>query len=163
MELETARLRLRLWRDDDLAHLARMMDDERFRRYLGPRSDPQEQLDRIRAHWDEHGFGQFAVEERDAGRFAGRSGISYHRLWPDDPEVGWGIDPELWGRGYATEAGAASVAHALGALGFPRVVSIIHPENTASIRVAEKIGERPLATVPWDDRGIDLVVYEVSR
>ena len=47
----------------------------------------------MRAHWEAHGFGPFAVEERETGRFAGRTGLSYHPLWPDDPEVGWGIDP----------------------------------------------------------------------
>lgn len=128
-ELETERLRLRQWRDDALA--------------------------RIRAHWAEHGFGQFALE-------VGRSGVSYHRLWPDDPEVGWGIDPELWGRGYASEAGGASIAHALSTLGFARVVPIIHPDNAPSIRVAEKLGERPYAKVYWDRGDVDLIVYAID-
>jgi RimJ/RimL family protein N-acetyltransferase len=140
-----------------------MAADARFMRFLGAPPDPAQQLARIRAHWDEHGFGQLAVEERASGRVVGRSGSSYHRLWPQDVEVGWGIDPAAWGRGYATEAGAAAIGHAFDVVGVDRVVSIVHPENAASIRVAEKLGERPLATLPWDDTGIELVVYGIER
>jgi RimJ/RimL family protein N-acetyltransferase len=128
-------------------------------RYLGGTTQAQEQLDRYRRGWDEEGFGIWAVEERESARFAGRCGLQRHRLWPDDVECGWGIDAELWGRGYATEAGSAAIEHALGPLRLARVVSIIHPENVASIRVAEKLGERPYATVHWDEGAVDLLVY----
>jgi RimJ/RimL family protein N-acetyltransferase len=56
-------------------------------------------------------------------------------------EIGWTIVRELWGQGYATEAALACRDHALGELGRDRVISLIAPENAASIRVAEKIGE----------------------
>jgi RimJ/RimL family protein N-acetyltransferase len=140
-----------------------MAADARFMRFLGEPPDPAAQLAHIRAHWELHGFGQFAVVERESGRVVGRSGASYHRLWPQDAEVGWGIEPDAWGRGYGTEAGAAAIAYAFDRLDVPRIVSIIHPENTASIRVAEKLGERPVATLPWDETGIELVVYGIER
>ena len=163
IELETKRLRLRQWHDDDARHLDRLSNDPRYLRYLGPRLSGEEELDKYRARWRELGFGQWALEERATGRFVGRAGLHRHRLWPQDVEVGWGLDPEFWGCGYATEGGAAAMRYAFEVLGVPRVVSLIHPENAASIRVAERLGERPCATVPWDDSGIDLLVYATER
>ncbi|MDQ3823669.1 MAG: GNAT family N-acetyltransferase [Actinomycetota bacterium] len=168
-ELVTERLRLRPWRDDDLVHLERLNSDPRFTRFLNPGGAvyapgwTADKLARMRADWDSRGWGAWAVEERGTARFVGRVGFQYHRMWPDDPELGWGVDPELWGRGYATEAAAGALRHAFEALAFPRVVSILHPENTPSIRVAEKLGERPYATVRWEAGGIDLLVYAIER
>lgn len=162
-ELLTPRLRLRHWRDDDLADLRRLDADDRFMRYLGPRGASEERLARMRADWAERGFGRWAVEERGSGRFVGHAGLGVHSLWPADPELGYGVDPELWGRGYATEAAGAALADGLGRLGFGRVVSIIHPENARSIRVAERLGERPLTTVWWPEGELDLLVYSVGR
>jgi RimJ/RimL family protein N-acetyltransferase len=74
-------------------------------------------------------------------------------MWPADPEVGWGIDPAWWGRGIATEAGAASVAWAFGELGYARVVSITTEANVASRRVMARLGFRLHEHVPseWGD------------
>jgi len=108
-------------------------------------------------------YGIWAVEDRESGRFVGRCGLQVHRLWPDDVELGWGIDPELWGRGYASEAATAALEHAFETVALPRVVSIVHPENIASIRVAEKLGERPYGTVYWANGDVDLTVFAVER
>ena len=162
--IETARLRLRLWRDDDIEHIDRIRSDERFMRYLGPRvDDALTELARVRTHWEEKRYGIWAVEDRESGRFVGRCGLQVHRLWPDDVELGWGIDPELWGRGYASEAATAALEHAFETVALPRVVSIVHPENIASIRVAEKLGERPYGTVYWANGDVDLTVFAVER
>ena len=125
------------------------------------RAETESQLDRFRRHWDVHGFGIWAAEERDTRRFVGRIGLQYHQLWPHDPEVGWGLDPALWGRGYATEGGAAALAHGLETLRFPRVVSIVLPANARSIRVVERLGLRPWRRIPssWGE----LEVYAVDR
>jgi len=96
-------------------------------------------------HWEERGFGLLAVEDRETGALIGRSGVQYHTLWPADPEVGWAFDPDWWGRGLATEAGAACVGWAFRELGLDRVVSIAHPANVASRRVMEKLGFRLVA------------------
>jgi RimJ/RimL family protein N-acetyltransferase len=111
--------------------------------------------------WEEHGFGRWAVEERESGRLLGHAGLGVHHLWPGDPELGWGIDPERWGLGYATEAAAAALEHAW-SLGIARVVSLIHPDNAASLRVAEKLGEHLHATVPWPAGGHEVLVYAVE-
>ena len=167
--LQTERLRLRAWREDDLGDLERLNADARFTRFLNPGGAvyppgwTSDKLARMRAEWDDKGWGSWAVEERRTGRFVGRVGVQFHRLWPEDPELGWGVDPALWGRGYATEAARAALRHAFEELAFGRVVSILHPENTASVRVAEKLGERPYASVRWDDGAMDLLVYAIER
>lgn len=165
----TARLRLRLWRDDDLAELERVNADRRFTRFLNPGGEAYppgwtaDKLERMRADWEQNGWGTWAVEALDTGRLVGRVGFQLHRLWPDDVELGWGVDPELWGRGYATEAALAALRYGFEHAAFPRVVSILHPENVPSIRVAEKIGERPYANVHWPPGGLDLLVYAIGR
>ena len=165
----TERLRLRLWRDADLADLERMNADPRYTRFLNPGGAvyppgwTADKLARMRADWEANGWGAWAVEERATGRFVGRVGLQYHSFWPEDAELGWGVDPELWGRGYASEAAAAALRHAFEVLTMPRVVSILHPENAPSIRVAEKLGERPYATIPWDAGGVELFVYAIER
>ena len=168
-ELRTSRLRLRLWRDDDLDEIARMNADPLVTRWLTPTGGPisyadtAAQLARFRAHWEEHGFGIWAVEELASGTLVGRIGLQYHRFWPHDPELGWKLDPEVWGRGYATEGAAAGLRHAFETLRRDRVVSIIHPHNEPSIRVAERLGFAPHTSVDWPDGGVDLLVYAIGR
>jgi RimJ/RimL family protein N-acetyltransferase len=168
-ELDTARLRLRLWRDDDLVRLAELNADPRVTRWLTPtggpisRDETTAQLARFRRHWDEHGFGIWAVEERASGELLGRIGLQYHRLWSHDPELGWKLDPAVWGRGYATEGGLASLRHAFEMLGLARVVSIIHPENAPSIRVAERLGFAIEGALDWPEGRVALDRYALGR
>jgi RimJ/RimL family protein N-acetyltransferase len=149
--IETARLRLRRFREGDRETVSRWNADPVFTEHLGgvhSRERSDEVFDRWLRHWEEHGFGSLAVEWAETGELIGRSGPQFHRVWPHDPEVGWGVDPSWWGRGVATEAGAASVAWALGELGFTRVVSITTEENAPSRRVMAKLGFRLLELMP---------------
>ena len=166
MELETARLRLRRWRDDDLPTLARWNADPVVMRHMGRGPMTFEEsvaaLDRYRAHWDEHSIGLWAAELRDTGELVGRIGVAYHRAWPADPEVGWLIDPAHTGRGLATEGGAACVEYGFGVLGAPRLVSICTEENVESRRVMEKLGLRLHEQIPFDELGITLWVHALE-
>jgi RimJ/RimL family protein N-acetyltransferase len=92
-------------------------------------------------HWHLRGFGQFAVIERASGEFVGRVGPWHPEGWLDF-EIGWTLRTASWGRGYATEAAARSIEHAFTDLNRTHVISLIHPENARSIRVAERLGER---------------------
>ncbi len=141
--IETARLTLRRFREDDRETVARWNADPTFTRHLSgvqSREQSDATFDRWQRHWDEHGFGLLAVEWSESSDLIGRSGPAYHRVWPADPEVGWALDPEWWGRGIATEAGAAMIAWAFGDLGFDRVVSITTEPNFASRNVMAKLG-----------------------
>ena len=66
----------------------------------------------------------------------------YPEGWPGT-EVGWGILPRYWGRGYATEASAASMDWAFAELGWDEIIHTIDPRNEASIKVAQKLGAEP--------------------
>ncbi|HEY2777626.1 MAG TPA: GNAT family protein [Gaiellaceae bacterium] len=97
----------------------------------------------LAAHWRQHGFGDWKLLYE--GRFAGLAEIHY--AWPgvtgletDEVEVGWEIVEELRGRGLATEAMRAAIADAWQRTGVDHLVAYIQPENTASLRVADKLG-----------------------
>jgi RimJ/RimL family protein N-acetyltransferase len=162
-ELETARLRLRAWRDEDFEPLARLNADPVVMRHMGrgpmTRDETRAQLERFRNHWTEHGFGLWAVEDRASGVFLGRIGLSYHAVWPDDPEVGWFLDPEVWGRGLATEGGEAAVSYGFETLGVDRLVSICIEENHASRRIMKKLGFEYLTTRRYEQLGLELWIH----
>lgn len=143
--IETERLLLRAWRPSDDAPFAALNADPEVTRYLrGPmrRDESDELLARIRGHWQEHGFGLYAVEVKDSGAFAGFVGLAVPSFLPEvlpAVEVGWRLAREHWGQGYATEGARASLAHGFGALQLRQIISIIDPRNEASVRVAERL------------------------
>jgi RimJ/RimL family protein N-acetyltransferase len=92
-------------------------------------------------HWSLRGFGMFSVMERGTEHLVGRVGPWQPEGWPDF-EIGWTLRPEFWGRGYATEAASACITYAFAELHRPRIISLISPDNTRSIRVAERLGEQ---------------------
>jgi RimJ/RimL family protein N-acetyltransferase len=164
-EIETERLRLRAWRAGDVELQARLNADPEYMRHLGgpPMTYEQTaaQIARFRDHWARRGVGLWAAEDRETGSFLGRIGLAYHGAWPDDLEVGWALDPAVWGRGLATEGGAAAIRHGFDTLGAERIVSICTPENAASIRVMEKLGFRLHAETTYE--GLRLLVHLLER
>jgi RimJ/RimL family protein N-acetyltransferase len=166
-ELETERLFLRAWRDEDRNAYARIVADSQVMRYMLParpltRAEAAYDLHRLEEHWLEHGFGHWAVEDRATGRLVGRSGIKRHADWsldPDNTECGWLFERAAWGRGYATEGARAAIAFAREELGRPEVISIAHPDNAASRRVMEKAGLAYAGRHHWPQRGLDVVWY----
>ena len=113
---------------------------------------------RYAGHWSLLGFGYWAVEEKETGRFVGDVGLSdFRRELPAKlnfstaPEAGWVLSPAFHGRGYATEAVRAALAWGEAHLGAKRFVCLIHPENIASLRVAEKTGFKPYARTRYKD------------
>jgi RimJ/RimL family protein N-acetyltransferase len=164
-EIETERLRLRGWRDGDVADLAGIRSDPEVGRWLGF-PDPAKAAESIAlwgAHWQEHGFGLWAVEEKQSGRFAGRIGLMHHDDWTasaHDAEIGWTVAREFWGRGYATEGARAALDWAR-ARGAPRqIISITRPDNLRSRRVMEKLGLVHIGETHW--HGHDQVWYALD-
>jgi RimJ/RimL family protein N-acetyltransferase len=147
--IETERLLLRDWRPSDAAPFAALNADPEVARYLGgpmSRDASDELLTRIRSHWREHDFGLYAVEVKNSGEFIGFIGLAIPSFLPDvlpAVEVGWRLARGHWGRGYATEGARASLAYGFGELGLRQIIALIDPRNTASIRVAERLGMAP--------------------
>ena len=140
--LETDRLILRPPVEADFEPLAAMMSDEETMRYIGGAHVPPmswRSLMTLIGHWAVRGFGFFSVEEKDTGRWVGRVGPWYPHGWPQ-PEVGWAIVRDCWGRGYASEAAARTTDWAFDELGWDSVIHLIDGKNLGSIGVAKKLG-----------------------
>jgi RimJ/RimL family protein N-acetyltransferase len=145
-ELRTDRLYLRRWRASDRAPFARLNCDPRVVEFL-PAALTSDQsnavADRIEAHFERHGFAQWAVEIPGITPFAGFIGLSIPRFKaPFTPcvEVGWRLDADYWNRGYATEGARAALAFGFEWLQLEEIVSFTVPANVRSRRVMEKIG-----------------------
>lgn len=138
----TERLILRAWLPRDVEPYAKMAADPCMSRYTGsPASEAA--VWRMTAfqlgHWALNGFGMWIAEERSSGEFLGRVGLYWEPGWPG-VEVAWTIRRDRWDQGFATEGGAAALVYGFVTVNADRIVSIIHPDNSASSRVAEKLG-----------------------
>src|SRR5438270_8252591 len=148
--LETDRLTLRMLRESDLDAYAEMCADPEVMRYVGdgqPLARPMawRNLALMVGHWSLRGYGLWAAGEGASGALAGRVGFWNPEGWPGF-ERGWMLRRASWGRGYATVGARAALRYAFTRLGQPHVISLIHPDNAASIRVAHRLGERLLGS-----------------
>jgi ribosomal-protein-alanine N-acetyltransferase len=164
--IETPQLLLRDWWYEDIAPLAAIYADPEVERQLVPmsRDATEEQVAYLLAHWEVEGFGLWAVEHRETGRFIGRIGLIRHTDFtqePDPVEVGWTLERAVWGQGLATEGAMASLRFGFDTLGCDRIISITRPTNTASRRVMEKCGLTYQGATFW--REIDHVWYAIDR
>jgi len=143
--IATERLVLRDLEPGDLDALAAMFADEEVMRWIGGggvlgRDVAEGMIERQRRHYAERGWGQWATVERATGRMIGVCGLI---LWPsiggqEELEVAYLLAREAWGNGYATEA--ATAIRDVGVTIRPNPVSLIYPDNVASINVARKLG-----------------------
>ena len=141
--LATERLNLRAFRESDLNDYARICADPEVVRFVGApfsRSEAWLHIATILGHWQLRGYGMWAVESRSNGALIGRIGFYEPEGWPG-MELGWMLARDQWGRGLATEGARAALQFASSALGKSQVISLIHPVNVRSIRVAEKLGQ----------------------
>src|SRR4030095_15845333 len=111
-------------------------------------------------HWELLGYGHFAVEEKASGKFAGRIGFLNPAGWPAF-EIGWALSQRFLGKGEASERARRALAYAFKELDQPHVISLIHPENKASIRVAERLGEKVEGQT--EVLGIPVLIYGSAR
>jgi len=146
VELTTARLKLRAWRDEDLAPFAAMNADPRVREFFPSTLTGDESAASaasIVAHWNEHGFGLWAVEVPGAAPFVGFVGLSippFHAHFTPCVEVGWRLAVPYWNRGYATEGGRAALTFGFDVLKLQEIVSMTTEGNVRSRRVMERLG-----------------------
>jgi RimJ/RimL family protein N-acetyltransferase len=145
MEIETPRLRLRRWRPQDRAPFFAINTEPEVLRYLPPltRVACDVMLDRIEAHFAEHGWGYWALEEKDSGALIGACGlmhIPFEAFFTLAVEIGFRLSTSWQGKGFATDAARAVLVQAFGPLGLSRVVSFTSLLNTPSLRVMERLG-----------------------
>jgi RimJ/RimL family protein N-acetyltransferase len=159
----TDRLLLRRWRDADREPFAALNADPQVMEHmlgLMSRERSDDFVDRIEAHWDEHGWGLWAVEVPGTAPFVG-----YVGLWPADyvtpgmVEVGWRLAREHWGHGYATEAAREALRFGFEEVGLEEIVSFTVPQNVRSWRVMERIGLVRDPSGDFDHPRVDPVAY----
>jgi RimJ/RimL family protein N-acetyltransferase len=145
VQLETDRLIMRMWRNEDFDAYANICADPEVMRYLGgkplDRSEAWRHMAFLVGHWQLRGYGHWAVEEKATGALAGRLGFLNPEGWPAF-EIGWTLGRQFWGRGYAIEGARRALAYAFDKLDKSHVISLIHPQNKNSIKVAERLGEK---------------------
>ena len=147
--VETERLILRAHTLADLDSSLAMWADDNVARHIGTKTATREEcwarMLRYAGHWALMGFGYWLVEEKASRRFVGEVGFGdFKREMDADfggaPEQGWALAPWCHGKGYATEAGLATLAWAKAHFGAIDAVCMIAPENAPSLRVAERLG-----------------------
>ncbi len=163
--LNTERLTLRMFREDDFEAFAAICADAEVMRFLGegkPMTRPEawRHMAFLVGHWHLRGYGHWAVEEKATGRLVGRIGFLNPEGWPAF-EIGWTLARESWGRGYATEGARRALEYAFTELERNHVISLIAPENQASIKVAERLGERLESETEL--LGKRLLIYGIDR
>jgi RimJ/RimL family protein N-acetyltransferase len=144
VRIETERLLLRRLAMADLEELVALHRDPEVVRFVRTldRAQATERLRASEQEWEERGHGMLAVLDLASGRLLGRVGLRY---WPQfqETEAGWLLRREAWGHGYATEAARACLDWGLAKLPVPYITAMIHPENTRSARVAQRLGFKP--------------------
>ena len=158
--LETPRLRLRAHTLADFPTYCTLWADARVMQYIGGKPNtPEESWSRLlrnAGHWSLLSFGSWYIEEKSTGDFVGESGLFDYRrtIAPplgDTPEIGWILMPEKHGQGYATEAVQAILEWGTDRFISDEVACIVHPENTASLRVATRSGFIESHTIEYRD------------
>jgi RimJ/RimL family protein N-acetyltransferase len=154
-----------MWREeDDFEAYAQICADPEVMRYLGgkpfTRTEAWRHMAFLVGHWQLRGYSHWAVEEKASGRLVGRLGFFHPVGWPGF-EIGWTLGRDSWGKGYATEGARRALNYAFTEMNKEHVISLIHPDNRASIRVAERLGE----TLEGEAEilGIGVLVYGIDR
>lgn len=166
MQLETERLMLHSFREEDVDRMTQLFANRDFMRFsLGVFTERRQTiafLEKVMG-WDCAGIpSQFAVVPRGEDVIIGYCGFFYH---PEDAiediEIGYRLHPDYWNRGLITEAARAVRDHGFRDWNLARVISLIHPENNPSRRVAEKNGMKVETKITF--RGFPTLVYAITR
>ena len=165
VRLETERLLLRWFREDDFDDLCEISGDPKVMRFLGDGKPMQpievwRQMAAIIGHWYFRGYGVWAVEEKATGKVVGRIGLMNPKGWPGF-ELGWTLARASWGKGYATEGAQRVLEYAFTEMNRDHVISLIAPANVASIKVAERLGEKVEGET--EVFGHHVLIYGISR
>lgn len=143
---ESERLGFREWNMDDLNFFAQMNRKARVMKYFTTSLSKEESKDFLKAiilHFDNHGYGLYAVEIKENHQLIGFIGFqiaTFKAAFTPCVEIGWRLDDQYWKLGYATEGAKATLKYGFSHLNLQRVYSFSAKTNLASIRVMEKIG-----------------------
>jgi RimJ/RimL family protein N-acetyltransferase len=180
--LETPRLLLRSFEEDDVEGWARIMRDPEVMRYMGDGAryrvkraaagvlarftdlEARGAVSTLIGHWAKFGFGEWALEERETGALIGKVGLIYQANWEAEPtriEIGWTLAPAAWGQGYATEGARMAMMYAFEELGIERVISICRVDHHRSESVMRRLNMSLQGRTRW--KGGNSLWYAADR
>lgn len=163
--LHTPHLTLRPWEAADAPALFAILQEADIFQYFPPSPPPTlERAGRYIAHqikhWQERGYGHWAVVTQEDGQVVGWNGLEYLPEL-DEVEIAYLLSGRMRGRGYATEAAHAAVEFGIGTCNLSAIIGLVHPENVPSVRVLQKCGlVFSDALTLW---GLDMHRYRISR
>ena len=169
--LETERLTIRLFTDDDALDFYKIINDEAVLRYIPEKSMTFDEFmvtfKRILHRYNENTPRRItrfslAVRESQSHRLVGWVGLGRLEINPEEIEIYYGMSRDVWGRGYATEAARTLLRYGFDTLGLEKIVAIVKPDNAASIKVVEKIGlkyKRDITGLPEKNKFFEGVKY----
>jgi len=164
--VETERLLLRPWEEEDHVELQRLFNDPAVR---GERNFPPDRIVKIAENssrqWRVNRFGPWAALDKATGRWIGRVGLDELEDWPDVPkiEVGFELHQEWWGRGLATEAALAALRFGFEEHQLDRIISVTAASQAAARRVMEKAGLTYRGSRYWMNPNVLVVWYAIDR
>ncbi len=143
LRIETVRLILRQFTHTDWPALHAHYSDPKctqftFRRALSE-GESWRAMSSMLGHWALRGYGPYALEEKSTGQVLGAAGLWYPNDWPE-PEIKWALSKAYWGKGFASEAVRGVQVAALASMSELALISFIHVDNTASVKLALSVG-----------------------
>ena len=174
--LETDRLILRTWVDEDLESMLAINQDPKVMEYFPELQDletTQKLIVSINRHFEKYGYTVYATIRKDSGEFIGFIGLftpEFESHFTSTTEIGWRLSSNHWGQGFATEGAKAVLDYAFRELKIPEIVSFTAAGNAKSIRVMHKIGLQHNEVDDFDHPKLDdesplkrHVLYRLSR
>ena len=162
--VETDRLILRHFSGNDAVFIMELLNEPGWKRFIGDRGvnsldDAKGYIEKLRASYQKHGFGLYAVELKDGGGLVGMCGL-LKRETLDDVDIGFALLSRLEGRGYAREAAIATLGYARDQLGLRRVVAITTDDNHRSGSLLERAGMLYEGVIP---QGVEMLrLYAIN-
>ena len=166
VEIHTSRLQLRPYAIEDLDALHRIFIDPQVRKYLCddkimPREWVATEIENNAKCFEQHGFGQWSVFLKDTSELIGFCGFRFFYDNPPELQLLYGLSPQYWGKGLATEAAAAMIQYGFAEHKFQQIITATDVENVASVRVMERVDMRFVRRI--NKEGLDVLYYAIFR
>ncbi len=162
--LRTDRLLLEHFSFEDCGFILRLLNEPSFIENIGDKG--VRDLEGARAYlrdgpmasYAANGFGLFRVGLKESGDCIGMCGLISREIL-DDVDIGYGFLPEFWGQGYAFESAAAVMRYGREQLGFKRIVAVVSPGNTSSVKLLQKLGMRQSGKIRMADNEPEIDLF----
>lgn len=161
--IETARLRLEEYKLMDAPFIYTLMNSEGWLKNIGDRNiqsveDAEKYMQKnYFSLYEKYGYGPYLVTLKETGEPIGSAGL-YKRDGLDHPDIGFAFLPKFWHQGYAFEAAEGVLKFAENKLNIEKIAGIVMPDNSASIRLLERLGLKEVGTYVYED-GEPLLLY----